>query len=146
MMKELEKLNIKPVVGIFWPGRIEPVLKLMGPPGDGIFAVDYVEPFASPAGKAFIAKAKPLVRKRNSKGINRYTMTSYAGTKVLFDAIGAAARTSTWACTIAEIEKTKNLDTGVMTPISFGPGVRFSNQKLKIMQAEFSTLSYKPVN
>ena len=31
MMKELEKLNIKPVVGIFWPGRVEPVLKLMGP-------------------------------------------------------------------------------------------------------------------
>ena len=46
MMKELEKLNIKPVVGIFWPGRVEPVLKLMGPAGDGIYAVDYVEPFA----------------------------------------------------------------------------------------------------
>jgi len=58
MMKELEKLDIKPVVGIFWPGRIEPVLKLMGPPGDGIFAVDYVEPFAGPAGKAFLEKAK----------------------------------------------------------------------------------------
>ncbi|MGY3608951.1 MULTISPECIES: AMP-binding protein [unclassified Bradyrhizobium] len=24
MMKELEKLNVKPVTGIFWPGRIEP--------------------------------------------------------------------------------------------------------------------------
>ena len=58
----------------------------------------------------------------------------------------AAARQPTWACTIAELEKTKNVETGIMAPISFGPGVRFSNQKLQIMQSEFSTLSFKPVN
>lgn len=146
MMKELEKLNIKPVVGIFWPGRIEPVLKLMGPPGDGIFAVDYVEPLASPAGKTFLEKAKSLVSEAELKGVNRYTMTSYAGTKVLLGAIERCGRELTWTCTIAELEKSKNVETGVMAPISFGPGVRFSNQKLQIMRAEFSTLSYKPVN
>jgi len=47
-----------------------------------------------------------------------------------------------WACTIAELEKTKNVDTGVMAPISFGPGVRFSNQKAadhagRVLDAEF---------
>ena len=73
-------------------------------------------------------------------------MTGYAAAKVLFDAIGRCGKDISWACTITEVEKTKNLETGVMTPISFGPGVRFSNQKLKIMQAEFTTLSYKPVN
>ncbi len=146
MVKELEKLNIKPVVGIFWPGRIEPVLKLMGPPGDGIFAVDYVEPFAGPAGKAFLEKAKPLVSEAELKSINRYTMTGYAGAKVLLGAIERCGKEPTWACTIAELEKTKNVETGVMAPISFGPGARFSNQKLQIMRAEYSTLSYKPVN
>jgi branched-chain amino acid transport system substrate-binding protein len=146
MIKELEKLNVKPVVGIFWPGRIEIVLKLMGPASDGIYAVDYVEPFAGAAGQAFLAKAKPLLQEAEFKGINRYTMTGYAAAKVLFDAIGRCGKDISWACTITEVEKTKNLDTGVMTPISFGPGVRFSNQKLKIMQAEFTTLSYKPVN
>ena len=59
MMKEMEKLSIKPAVGIFWPGRVEVVLKLMGPASDGIYAVDYVEPFAGAAGKAFLEKAKP---------------------------------------------------------------------------------------
>ena len=83
MMKELEKLNIKPVVGIFWPGRVEPVLKLMGPAGDGIYAVDYVEPFAGPAGKAFLEKAKGLLPEAEMKGINRYSMTGYAAAKVL---------------------------------------------------------------
>ena len=146
MMKELEKLNVKPVTGIFWPGRVEPVLKLMGPAGNGIYAVDYVEPFAGEAGKAFLEKAKPLVSEAEFKGINRYTMTGYAAAKVLISAIERCGKQPTWACTISELEKTKNVETGVMAPISFGPGVRFSNQKLQIMQADFPTLSFKPVN
>jgi branched-chain amino acid transport system substrate-binding protein len=146
MMKELEKLNVKPVTGIFWPGRVEPVLKLMGPAGDGIYAVDYVEPFAGEAGKAFLEKAKPLVSEAEFKGINRYTMSGYAAAKVLIAAIERCGKQPTWACTISELEKTKEVATGVMAPISFGPGVRFSNQKLQIMQADFGTLSFKPVN
>jgi len=145
MMKELEKLNVKPVTGIFWPGRIEPVLKLMGPAGDGIFAVDYVEPFAGEAGKAFLEKAKPLVSEAEFKGINRYTMSGYAAAKILIAAIERCGKQPTWACTISELEKTKNVETGVMAPISFGPGIRFSNQKLQIMQADTATLSFKPV-
>ncbi|MCC8967452.1 ABC transporter substrate-binding protein [Bradyrhizobium sp. Pear76] len=146
MMKELEKLGIKPVTGIFWPGRIEPVLKLMGPAGDGIYAVDYVEPFAGAAGKAFLEKAKPLVSEAEFKGINRYTMTGYAAARVMIAAIERCGKQPTWACTISELEKTKNVETGVMAPISFGPGIRFSNQKLQIMQADAATLSFKPVN
>jgi branched-chain amino acid transport system substrate-binding protein len=146
MMKELEKLNVKPVTGIFWPGRIEPVLKLMGPAGDGIYAVDYVEPFAGPAGKAFMEKIKPLLTEAELKSVNRYTMTGYAAAKVMIAAIERCGKQPTWACTISELEKTKNVETGVMAPISFGPGVRFSNQKLQIMQADFPTLSFRPVN
>ena len=146
MMKEIEKLGIKPATGIFWPGRVEPVLKLMGPAGDGIYAVDYVEPFASPAGKAFLEKAETLVSEAEFKGINRYTMTGYAAAKVLIAAIERCGKQPTWACTISELEKTRNVETGVMAPISFGPGVRFSNQKLQIMQADTATLSFKPVD
>ena len=144
MMKELEKLNVKPVTGIFWPGRIEPVLKLMGPPSDGIFAVDYVEPFAGEAGKAFLDKIKPMLSEAEFKGVNRYTMAGYAAARTLFAAIDRCGKQPTWTCTISEIEKTKNLETGVMAPISFGPGSRFSNQKLKIMRADHATLSFKP--
>jgi len=146
MIKELEKLDVKPAMGIFWPGRIEFVLKLMGPTSDGIFAVDYVEPLASSAGKAFLEKAKAVASENEFKALNRYSMAGYASAKTLFNAIGRCGKDITWACTIAEIEKTKALETSVMTPISFGPGVRFSDQKLSIMQADFSTLSFKPVN
>lgn len=146
MVKELEKLGTKPVIGIFWPGRIEPVIRLMGPPSDGIYAVDYVEPQAGPAGQAFVEKAKGILSESEFKGINRYTFAGYAAAKVLFEAIGRCGKEPTWACTIAELEKTKNLATGVMAPISFGPGVRFSNQALKIMRVDFATTSFKPVD
>ena len=80
------------------------------------------------------------------KGINRYSLSGYAAAKVLIAAITRCGKEPTWACTITELEKTKNVETGVTAPISFGPGVRFSNQKLQIMQSEFSTLTFKPVN
>ncbi len=144
MLKELEKLAYRPVVGIFWPGRIEVVLKLAGPASDGLFAVDYVEPLAGPAGKAFLEKAKALLPENEFKAINRYTESGYAAGRVLVEAIRRCGKDVTRDCAISEMEKTKNLDTGVMAPISFGPGVRFSSQKVQIMQADFGTLSYKP--
>ncbi|GGC74817.1 ABC transporter substrate-binding protein [Chelatococcus reniformis] len=145
MMKELEKLNVKPVTGIFWPGRIEALLKLIGPASDGLYAVDYVEPLASPAGKAFVDKAKTLLGDE-AKGINRYTEVGYAAGRLLVDAIKRCGKDLTRACTIAELEKTKDLATGVMAPISFGPGNRFSSQVVKIMRANHGDLSFVPVD
>ncbi len=145
MVKELEKLGTKPVIGIFWPGRIEPVIRLMGPPSEGIYAVDYVEPQAGPAGQAFLDKAKAVLSEAEVKGINRYSFAGYAAAKTLFAAIGRCGKDPTWACTISELEKTKDFATGTMAPISFGPGVRFSNQQLKIMRVDFATTSFKPV-
>jgi branched-chain amino acid transport system substrate-binding protein len=144
MLKELEKLGHKPVIGIFWPGRIEVVLKLAGPASDGLFAVDYVEPLAGPKGKAFLEKAKAQLPEAEFKGINRYTEAGYAAGRLLTEAIRRCGKDVTRDCFIAELEKTQNLETGVMAPISFGPGKRFSGQKVQIMQADFATLSYKP--
>ena len=118
----------------------------MGPPSDGIFAVDYVEPQAGPAGQAFMDKAKSLLSDAELKGVNRYTFAGYAAAKTLFAAIARCGKDPTWACTIAELEKTRDFATGTMAPISFGPGVRFSNQQLKIMQIDFASASFRPVN
>lgn len=144
MLKELEKLGHKPVVGIFWPGRIEVVLKLAGPASDGLYAVDYVAPLAGAAGQAFMAKAKALLSEGELKGVNRYTEVGYAAGRVMVEAIRRCGKNVTKECVVGELEKTNNLDTGIMAPISFGAGKRFSNQKVQIMQADYGTLSYKP--
>ena len=144
MLKELEKLAHKPVIGIFWPGRIEAVLKLTGPASDGLLAVDYVEPLAGPKGMAFIEKAKALLPENEVRTINRYTEAGYAAGRLLVEAIRGCGKDVTRDCVIGQLEKTQNLETGVMAPISFGPGKRFSGQKVQIMQADFATLSYRP--
>lgn len=145
MMRELEKLDTKPIVGIFWPGRVSVTYKLMGPVGDGSYAVDYVEADESAAVKAFMERAKKILPEAEYKAINRYTLTGYGSTRVLIEAMKRCGKTLTWDCTIAELEKTKNLETGVMGPVSFGPGVRFSSQKVTIMQTDLANLTSKPV-
>lgn len=143
MVREFEKLNSKPAIGMFWPGRVPATLKLMGPAGDGIYAVDYVETDDSAAVKSFVERAKALVSEGEVKAINRYSLASYASTKVLIEAMRRCAKTLTWACTIAELEKTKGFETAVMGPISFGPGVRFSSQAVRIMRGDAASLTYK---
>jgi branched-chain amino acid transport system substrate-binding protein len=145
MVKELEKLNAKPVIGMFWPGRVTATLKLMGPASEGIYAVDYVDPDNSATIAAFTERAKTLVSEAEVKAMNRYTLAGYASTKVLIEAMRRCGKNLTWVCTIAELEKTKTFESGVMGPISFGPGVRFSSQAVRIMRADYGTLSFKPV-
>ncbi len=144
MVKELEKLAFKPQVAVFWPGRVPAALKLMGPAGDGIWGVDYVEPESSDVVKAFVDRAKAHVGEAELKAINRYTLVSYASTRLLIEAMRRCGKALTWACTIGEIEKTKDFETGVMQPISFGPGVRFAAQKLLIMQGDAASATFRP--
>ena len=79
------------------------------------------------------------------KGINRYSQAGYAAGRVIVEATKRCGAGLTRDCIIAELEKTKGLETGAMAPITFGAGKRFSDQKVQIMQADFGTLSYKPV-
>jgi branched-chain amino acid transport system substrate-binding protein len=144
MVKEMEKLGIDPATAIFWPGRVSAVLKLIGPASDGLYAVDYVTPMASDEGKAFMELAKEHLSEEELARINRYTLTGYSSTRALIEAIKRCADDLTWACTNAELAKTKGLETGVMETISFD-GSRFSNQPVQIMQADFENLTFKPV-
>ncbi|HEY6003055.1 MAG TPA: ABC transporter substrate-binding protein [Anaeromyxobacter sp.] len=145
MVKELEKLGSKPTVAIPWPGRLTATLKLMGAASDGIYAVDYVEPENSAAYRSLQERAKRVVGEEEAKKMNRYTLAAYASTRVLIDAMRRCGNKLTRACTIAELEKTEGFETGVMGPVSFAPGMRTSSQSLRILQAEYATLSFKTV-
>lgn len=145
MMKELEKLNVKPVVAIPWVGRIAMTLKLVGPASDGIYSVDYVDADDSPSVTAFNERAKKLFTEAEFNAMNRLTLVNYASTKILIEAMRRCGRNLTWACTIAELEKTKVANPEVMGAVTFGPDTRFSSQEVRIMRADYGTLSYKRV-
>jgi len=145
MVKEAEKLGIKPVIATFWPGRVAPVLKAIGPASDGIYAVDYVAPLKSDAGRNFIELARKYLSEKEVARINRYTLTGYASTRALIGAMKACESELTWACTIKALENNPPVETGVLAPLDFPAGKRFSNQKVRIMRADFGTLSFEPV-
>ncbi|MFD2854352.1 ABC transporter substrate-binding protein [Seohaeicola zhoushanensis] len=146
MVKEAEKLGISPVIATFWPGRVPEVLKAIGPASNGIYSVDYVAPLQSDAGKAFVELAKKYLSEDEVKRVNRYTMSGYASTKTLIAAMKACSDDLTWACTIDKLQNGAPVESGVMAPIGFGEGNRFSNSPVTVMKANFDTLSYSPVD
>lgn len=145
MVKEAEKLGISPVIATFWPGRVPEVLKAIGPASDGIYSVDYVAPIQSEAGQQFLELAGKYLSEEEVARVNRYTMSGYSSTKTLIEAMKGCAEDLTWACTIDKLQSNPPVDTGVMAPISFGEGNRFSNSPVTVMRADFDTLSYSPV-
>lgn len=146
MVKEAEKLGITPVIATFWPGRVPEVLKAIGPASEGLYGVDYVVPAQSEAGKEFQELAAKYLSEDDVKRINRYTMTGYSSTVTLLEAMKGCADDLTWACTIEKLQSNPPVDTGVMSPIAFGPGNRFSNSEVTIMRADYDTLSFVPVD
>lgn len=144
MVKEAEKLGISPAIATFWPGRVPEVLKAIGPASNGIYAVDYVTPIKSDAGAAFLELAAKYLTEDEVKRVNRYTMTGYTSTRILIDAMKTCAADLTWACTIKAMSEGAPVDAGVMAPAGFAGG-RFTNSPVAIMQADFATLSYAPV-
>lgn len=145
MVKEAEKLGISPAIATFWPGRVPEVLKAIGPASDGLYGVDYVAPIQSDAGKAFVELAKKYLSEEEVARVNRYTMTGYASTKTLIEAMKGCAEDLTWKCTIEKLQTNPPVETGVMAPIGFGADNRFSNSPVTIMRAHYDTLSYTPV-
>ena len=144
MVKELERLGMKVPTGIFYVGRYPVTLQLMGPASDGIYAADYVEAETGPKGAAFMERVKKYVSEDEFKKVNRFTLTGYASANTIFEAIRRCGKAVTWACSIDQLEKLRNFDTGVMGPISFSPTSHFSAQKPILMQGVYSTRSYKP--
>ncbi len=144
MVKELERLGMKVPTGGFYVGRYPATLQLIGPASDGIYYADYVEAETGAKGTAFVERAKKLVSEDDFKKFNRFTLTGYAGTKTIFESIRRCGDNVTWACSIEQLEKLRDFDTGVMAPISFSATSHYSAQKPIIMQGVYSTRSFKP--
>jgi ABC-type branched-subunit amino acid transport system substrate-binding protein len=145
MAKELERQGLKIPMGISYVGRLSATLKLMGTAGSNVYTADYVEAEESAKGKAFLQKVKSLVSDDDFKRINRFTMTGYAGARVLFEAMRRCGKALTAACTISQMESIKDYDTGVTSPVSFSPTSHLSLQKLQLLKGNPAMLSFDKV-
>ena len=145
MAKELERQGLKVPMGVSYVARVAATLKLMGTAGENIYTADYVEAEESARGKAFLQKAKALISEDEFKRVNRFTMSGYAGARVMFEAMRRCGKALTTACTISQLESMKDFDTGVTSPVSFTPTSHLSVQKLQLLKGNPTTLAFDPV-
>jgi len=145
MVKELERLGSRIPVGATWIGRYPAVLQAMGPAAENLYMIDYVAAEGSAQSRAFYARATRFLAEDELKKVNRYTPVGYAGTKVLLEAMRRCGKALTWACTIREMDNTKNFETLVMAPIAYSPANHFSRQTLGLMKANPKTLEFEPL-
>jgi len=145
MTKELERIGLKIPTGVTYVSRVPASAKLMGSAGENVYTVDYVHLESSAQGKAFTEKLGKYLSAEEMARVNRYTYTGYASTRALFDAMGRCGKALTWDCTNAELAKVKNLDTGVMTPISFSATNHLAAPKLFLLKADPAAVTHVAV-
>ncbi|MGV3573168.1 MAG: ABC transporter substrate-binding protein [Ramlibacter sp.] len=145
MTKELERAGHKIPVGVTYVSRVPASAKMMGSAGENVYTVDYVYLENSPQAKPFMEKVAKHLSPEEQAKVNRYTFTGYAATRALFDAMGRCGKNLTWDCTNAELAKVKNLETGVMTPISFSATDHLAAPKLFLLKADPAAATYKAV-
>ena len=145
MAKELERNGFKIPMAVTYVSRVPASVKLMGTAGENVYTVDFVTLEESPRGKAFMEKVKQHLTPEETGRVNRYTFTGYAGARTLFEAMKRCGKSLTWDCTNAELAKTQNFDTGVMSPISFSATQHLAAPALFLMRSDPASVSYKPV-
>jgi len=145
MVKELERNALKIPTGVTYVSRVPASAKLMGPAGENVYTVDYVYLESSPQAKGFVEKLGKYLAPEEVARTNRYSYTGYTAARALFDAMGRCGKALTWDCTIAELNKVKNLETGAMSPVTFTPTNHLAAPKLFLLKADPAAVTYKAV-
>ncbi|MFA7556233.1 MAG: ABC transporter substrate-binding protein [Hydrogenophaga sp.] len=145
MARELERIGHKIPTGVTYVSRVPASAKMMGTAAENVYTVDYVYLENAPEAKGFVEKLGKYLSSEEQARVNRYTFTGYASTRALFNAIGRCGKALTWDCTIAELNKVKDLETGAMTPITFTPSSHLAAPKLFLLKADSATATYKTV-
>lgn len=147
MAKELERLGSTIPMGISWTGRqSSQTLAMIGPYTERLYLIDYVVPDESAAGRAFMERARRLLPEDEFKRANRYTLTGYAGTKVLLEGIRRCGKAVTWSCVNKELANLKDFETAVMPPLSYSASSHFAKQQLQLMKANPKNFMFQPLD
>lgn len=143
MAKEAKRLGLDLYMGTIFFSHLPVVQSLMGEAGDGFLVYDYVPSLDQAEGAKFVEMARKYLKADDIAKINRYSMTAYAGMNALAQAMRACGAQLTRACTVAELGKLSNFETGVMSPISFTDGKHMSHQKGRALVNNFKTKKFE---
>jgi ABC-type branched-subunit amino acid transport system substrate-binding protein len=144
VLREMRKLGAKVEVATVWTEHIPLAMTPALPAGYDYLVADYVPVMSDLALQPFLELARRHLSADEQKGINRYTLTSYVGLRVLAAAMEKCGRNLTRSCTVAELKKTNNLDVGgIMAPVSFDNPKQLSGTALKLYQLDSKSGSFR---
>jgi branched-chain amino acid transport system substrate-binding protein len=137
IVREAKRLAMDVKFAFLYSAHNRLLQSLLGEIGQGYIVSDTVASVSEPAGQAFVETAKKYVSGREVEGITRDSFTGYAAASVLIDALKRSGRELNVDGAVAALEETSDLKIGVMGPIGFGNGVRFSNQQVRVLMNDY---------
>ncbi len=144
LLRETRKLGMDSQVATVWTEHIPLAMTPALPAGYDYLVGDYVPVMSDLAAQQFLDRTRKYLTPDEVKAVNRYTLTSYAGARVLFAAMEKCGKNLTRACTVAELKKLKNHDVGgIMAPISFDNPKQLSGTAIKLYQLDAKSGSFR---
>jgi branched-chain amino acid transport system substrate-binding protein len=145
LAREAKRVGLDVQFGFLFSSHSSLLQSLMGELGNGYLTSDTITTLAEPDGQALIELGKKYLKPKEVEGMTRESLTGYASASVLIEALKGCGRDVTTQCVIQQLENTSNLKTLAMGPISFGKGVRFSNQKSRVLKNNFPSKTFVAV-
>lgn len=147
VLKEAAKLGLDGMItGTVWTAHLPIVQKLAGVAGDGYLTADYTATLKEENAKPFLELAKKYLNQDELKKVNRYSMTAYAGARLLILAMRECKDTLTRTCVIGKLDSGKEYNVGsIMSPISFTPQKRLSGSTARVLKNDFKNKSFVPL-
>lgn len=136
MFKEMKKIGFAPKIGVAWIDHIPQAIPLYGPEGDGVYIYDFVPSMTDERVAAYNETAKKFLSPEDFAKMNRYSLIGYVALKLQIAAMQACGKDLTRDCVVENLKKTKDFETGFMSPISFGPDVRLPALKGIVLRVD----------
>lgn len=146
VLSEARKLGMELQVADVWSEIMPPSAKLLAPAGYPFFVGDYIAAMTDPAALRFMERTRPYMSDTDRQAVNRYTFITYAGLKVLAQAMTACGRELTRVCTIANLRKVNGFQTdGLTAPVSFDNDRQLGGTEVRVYQVDLSDVTFKAV-
>ncbi len=146
VLSEARKLSLPLQVADVWSEIMPPSAKLLAPAGYPFFVGDYIASMTDPSAQRFLAANRKYMSDSDVQAVNRYTFITYAGLKVMAEAMKACGKDLTRACTIANLRKVHDFQTdGLTAAISFDNPKQLGGTEIQVYQINLADNSFKAV-
>lgn len=143
ILGEARKLDLDLQPAEVWSEGIPASAALLAPAGYDFLVADYVS-LTGPANDKFMEMAKQFVTEAELKDVSRYTYVSFIGLTALAAAMEKCGQDLTRECTIDNLRKLKDFDTGGLSaPVSFDNPEQLSGTQIGVYQYNTKTSKFE---